>query len=60
MMEYQGVILFTSHDHALMQSVANRVIEVTPNGVIDKLMSYDDYINNEEIKAQRISKYLIK
>jgi len=57
MIDYQGVILFTSHDHALMQSVANRIIEITPNGAIDKLMAYDDYINSEEIKAQRENKY---
>lgn len=57
MIDYQGVILFTSHDHALMQSVANRIIEITPNGAIDKLIAYDDYINSEEIKAQRENKY---
>lgn len=57
LINYPGVVLFTSHDHTLMQTVANRVIEITPNGSIDKLTSYDEYINNEEYKAVRESKY---
>jgi len=53
MKDFRGPILFTSRDHELTQTVANRIIELTPNGVIDKLMSYDEYINSEEIKQQR-------
>jgi len=43
MSEFQGTLLFTSHDHELVNSVANRIIEITPNGIIDKMMPYDDY-----------------
>ncbi|QNL52528.1 ATP-binding cassette domain-containing protein [Olivibacter sp. SDN3] len=53
MKDFRGPILFTSRDHELTQTVANRIIELTPNGVIDKLMTYDEYINSEEIKQQR-------
>ena len=49
MKEFKGVILFTSHDHQLVNTVANRVIELTPNGIIDKMMSYDDYIKDSKI-----------
>lgn len=53
MKDFKGSILFTSRDHELTQTVANRIIELTPNGIIDKLMTYDEYINSEEIKQQR-------
>ena len=49
MKEFKGVILFTSLDHQLVNTVANRVIELTPNGIIDKMMSYDDYIKDPKI-----------
>lgn len=51
--DYTGVILLTSHDHELMETVANRIIELTPNGIIDKKMSYDEYLINEQVKAER-------
>ncbi len=51
--DFKGSILFTSRDHELTQTVANRIVELTPNGLIDKLMTYDDYINDESIKKQR-------
>jgi ATPase subunit of ABC transporter with duplicated ATPase domains len=57
MNDFKGTILFTSRDHALTESVANRIIEITPNGVIDKLMTYDEYINNEDIAKQRAEMY---
>jgi len=53
MVDFRGSILFTSRDHELTQTVANRIIELTPNGIIDKLMSYDDYIKSEAVKEQR-------
>ena len=53
MTDFKGSILFTSRDHELTQTVANRIIELTPNGIIDKLMSYDEYINSEAVNAQR-------
>jgi ATPase subunit of ABC transporter with duplicated ATPase domains len=49
MKEYQGSILFTSHDHELVNTVANRIIEITPNGIIDKMMPYDDYLADSKI-----------
>lgn len=53
MKDFKGSLLFTSRDHELTQTVANRIIELTPTGIIDKLMTYDEYINSEEIKEQR-------
>jgi ATPase subunit of ABC transporter with duplicated ATPase domains len=49
MQEFQGTLLFTSHDHELVNTVANRVIELTPNGIIDKMMPYDDYLADSKI-----------
>ena len=54
---YEGNILFASHDHEFIQTVSNRIIELTPNGIIDKLMDYDDYITDENIKAQKQKMY---
>ena len=54
---FKGNILFASHDHQFIQSVADRIIELTPNGTIDKLMSYDDYIYDPAIKEQRAKMY---
>jgi ATPase subunit of ABC transporter with duplicated ATPase domains len=54
---YKGNILFSSHDHEFIQTVANRVIELTPNGVIDKMMEYDDYITSDHIKDIRTRMY---
>ncbi len=53
MKDFKGTILFTSRDHELTQTVANRIIELTPNGIIDKLMTYDEYISSEAVKEQR-------
>jgi ATPase subunit of ABC transporter with duplicated ATPase domains len=49
MKEFQGTLLFTSHDHELVNTVANRIIEITPNGLIDKMMSYDEYLSDSKI-----------
>ncbi|MBK0383036.1 ATP-binding cassette domain-containing protein [Pedobacter sp. SD-b] len=57
MKDFKGVILFTSRDHELTETVANRVIEVTPKGVLDKLMDYDEYISSDAIKQQRLELY---
>ena len=54
---YKGNILFASHDHEFIQTVANRVIELTPNGIIDKIMEYDDYISSDHIKTLRERMY---
>ena len=55
---FKGNILFASHDHEFIQTVADRIIELTPNGTIDKLMSYDDYIYDEQIKEQKAGMYV--
>lgn len=50
---FKGVILLSSHDHEFIQTVCNRIIELTPNGIIDKMMDYDDYISDEKVAAVR-------
>lgn len=57
LIDFDGTILFTSHDHQFIQTIANRIIEITPNGVIDKVMTYDEYLENEEIQELRKSLY---
>ena len=59
MNDFRGTILFTSRDHELTETVANRVIELTPAGMIDKLMSYDEYINSEAVQKQREEMYAL-
>lgn len=54
---FKGNVLFSSHDHEFIETVANRVIELTPNGAIDKLTSYEDYIHDEHIKEIRQKMY---
>ena len=55
--QYRGNILFASHDHEFIQTVANRIIELTPNGIIDKMMEYDDYITSDHIKELKARLY---
>lgn len=57
MKDFRGTMLFTSRDHELTETVANRVIELTPAGIIDKLMGYDEYVNNDAVKKQREEMY---
>ena len=54
---YKGNILFASHDHEFIQTVADRIIELTPNGIIDKLMEYDDYISDDRIRELKAKLY---
>ncbi len=54
---FKGVVLMASHDHEFIQTVCNRIIELTPNGVIDKRMDYDDYISSDDIKALKEKMY---
>jgi len=54
---FPGIVLLTSHDHTFMQTVANRVIELTPNGIIDRLMSFDEYIDDERVKFLKEEMY---
>jgi ATPase subunit of ABC transporter with duplicated ATPase domains len=53
MRDFKGTLVFSSHDHTINQTVANRIIEIFPNGVMDKMVEYDDYIANSKIKIQR-------
>lgn len=53
LINYKGTILFTSHDHEFVQTIANRIIEITPKGIIDRQMTYDEYLENEDIAALR-------
>ena len=57
LVQFKGIVLFSSHDHEFIETVANRVIELTPQGTIDKLTNYDEYIHNEQIKEQRAKMY---
>jgi ATPase subunit of ABC transporter with duplicated ATPase domains len=55
--DYKGTVLFTSHDHEFVQTIANRIIELTPGGLIDKKMTYDEYITNPSVKLLRTELY---
>jgi len=57
MKDFRGNIIFTSRDHELVETVANRIIEITPGGIIDKLMTYDEYINSDVVQKQREELY---
>lgn len=53
LIDFKGMVMFTSHDHEFVQTVANRIIEITPNGIIDKQLTYDDYLNDDKVQALR-------
>ena len=53
LINFKGAILFVSHDHQFVQTIANRIIEITPNGLIDKVMTFDEYMENEDIAKLR-------
>jgi ATPase subunit of ABC transporter with duplicated ATPase domains len=53
LIDYPGTIIFSSHDYQFTQSAANRIIEITPNGIIDKIMTYEEYLDDENIQKQR-------
>lgn len=52
LISFKGSMIFASHDHQFVQTIANRIIEITPNGIIDKQMTYDEYLENKELQAQ--------
>ena len=54
---FKGIVLLTSHDHTFMQTVANRIIELTPSGIIDRLMTFDEYLEDERVKGMREDMY---
>ncbi len=51
--EFKGTVLFTCHDHQFVETVANRIIEITPNGHLDKLMTYNEYLESDKVKVQK-------
>ncbi|QJB33298.1 ATP-binding cassette domain-containing protein [Chitinophaga oryzae] len=57
MINYKGIVLFTTHDHTFMQSVANRIIELTPKGIIDRMMTFDEYLADDRVKTLREEMY---
>jgi len=57
LINYKGTLLFVSHDHQFVQTIANRIIEITPKGIIDRQMTYDEYLESEDIAALRKSMY---
>ena len=54
---FKGSMIFTSHDHQFIQTIANRIIEITPKGLIDKQMSYDEYLEDKELQKQIAEMY---
>lgn len=59
LMDTDCTVLFTSHDHQFVQTIANRIVEITPNGVIDRMMTYDEYLESAEVKALRERMYAV-
>jgi ATPase subunit of ABC transporter with duplicated ATPase domains len=57
LIRFKGNILMSSHDHEFIQTICNRIIELTPNGIIDRTMDYDDYIMDEKLKEKRNAMY---
>jgi ATPase subunit of ABC transporter with duplicated ATPase domains len=58
LIDFEGTVLFVSHDHQFIQTIANRIIEITPKGIVDKVITYDEYLENEDIKKQLEQLYL--
>jgi ATPase subunit of ABC transporter with duplicated ATPase domains len=57
LIKFKGNILMSSHDHAFIQTICNRVIELTPTGIIDRMIDYDDYISDDKLKEKRNAMY---
>jgi len=57
LIDFKGTLFFTSHDHEFVNTIANRIVELTPNGCIDKELTYDEYLDNEKVKAQKEELY---
>jgi ATPase subunit of ABC transporter with duplicated ATPase domains len=55
--EFKGIVLLTSHDHTFMQTVANRIIELTPKGIIDRLTTFDEYLADDRVKQLKEDMY---
>ncbi|MBP2664022.1 MAG: ybiT 1 [Firmicutes bacterium] len=57
LINFEGTLLFVSHDHQFIQTIANRIIEITPNGLVDRQMPYDEYLDNDDVKKQVAALY---
>ena len=57
LINFTGTILFSSHDHQFVQTIANRIVEITPHGIIDRLTTYDEYLQDEQVKEKRNALY---
>jgi ATPase subunit of ABC transporter with duplicated ATPase domains len=57
LVDFAGTMVFTSHDHTFTHTIANRVIELTPKGILDKLMTYDEYLEDSRVKEQKEALY---
>jgi ATPase subunit of ABC transporter with duplicated ATPase domains len=55
MTNFRGIVLISSHDHTFLQTVANRIIELTPDGAIDKLMTFDEYLENKAARKLQMA-----
>jgi ATPase subunit of ABC transporter with duplicated ATPase domains len=55
--DYKGIVMLTSHDHTFLETTANRIIELTPKGIIDRLMTFDEYLQDERVKKMRAELY---
>ena len=53
LIDFPGTVLFTSYDHTFTQTIANRIIEIGPNGMLDKISSYEEYLESEKVALQR-------
>ena len=57
LVRFGGVVLFSSHDHEFITTIANRIVEITPKGIIDRMMNFDDYLKDEQVKSLRKEYY---
>jgi ATPase subunit of ABC transporter with duplicated ATPase domains len=57
LIDFDGTMIFTSHDRQFVSTIANRILEITPRGVIDRLMTYEEYLESDEVKALREQAY---
>ena len=57
LIQFDGTILFSSHDQQFVQTVANRIVEIAPGGVMDKVTTYEEYLENEDVKKFRSTMY---
>jgi len=57
LVKFPGVVMFSSHDHEFISTIANRIIEITPKGIIDRMMNFDDYLKDDQVKQLRKEYY---